>query len=401
MRKVALIVPDLEEGGIARVAAELSRELSKRAEVYMILYRHRVAQDHAGTVVCAEIPYHFELSTDPNLLRSQYTGRASRIAEVKRNLGVDVSLSLSTDANVLNVLSRERERVVLSVHSYLSLARAEKQATAATMLLDEMIRQLYPLADDIVALTPAMQQDLVGFLGRDARRMHVIPGALELARVSLQSLAPLEPAAATIFGQPTIVTVGTLRRIKGQRRVIEAFARVKLAHPLAQLVLLGEGPSRGELADLIAERGLQEDAHLLGWKSNPFPYVARAQVFALPSHREGFPLALLEALQLGVAPVAMDCPSGPHELLAPAGLRAHAEEGFDLCTYGVLIPSPMTTGTADDAESTVVRALADAMSRLLRDDALRQRYRELGPERASGYDVGKIWRLWEPVLVGD
>ena len=52
-----------------------------------------------------------------------------------------------------------------------------------------------------------------------------------------------------------------------------------------------------------------------GFVTNPQAYMRRARVFALSSRNEGFPGALIEALEVGAAIVSTDCPFGPREAL--------------------------------------------------------------------------------------
>jgi glycosyltransferase involved in cell wall biosynthesis len=60
---------------------------------------------------------------------------------------------------------------------------------------------------------------------------------------------------------------------------------------------------------------LQDHCQLPGFKSNPYNFMANADIFVLPSRWEGLPTVLIEALSLGVPVIATDCPSGPHEIL--------------------------------------------------------------------------------------
>ena len=83
----------------------------------------------------------------------------------------------------------------------------------------------------------------------------------------------------------------------------------------ARLLILGEGPMRDELSELIAKHRLQEVVRLPGNVANPLAYFSRANVFVLCSHVEGLPNVLVEAMLCGCTPVATNCPTGPREIL--------------------------------------------------------------------------------------
>ena len=96
--------------------------------------------------------------------------------------------------------------------------------------------------------------------------------------------------------------------------LLRAFALVRAARP-CRLVILGEGGNRPKMEKLIAELGLASDADLPGFQSNPYPFLARANLFVLSSAWEGSPNVLTEAMALDTPVVSTDCPSGPRELL--------------------------------------------------------------------------------------
>ena len=82
-----------------------------------------------------------------------------------------------------------------------------------------------------------------------------------------------------------------------------------------RLLILGDGPLRGELESQIDILGLADCVQLLGYVENPLRYFSRADVFVLSSHIEGLPNVLVEAMLCGCTPVATDCPTGPREVL--------------------------------------------------------------------------------------
>lgn len=99
-------------------------------------------------------------------------------------------------------------------------------------------------------------------------------------------------------------SMGRLSEVKNQRTLLRAFARVAAAEPGARLLLAGRGELEGELKSLRESLGLTEQVVFLGFRRD-VPQVLRAlDVFVLPSLREGFGLALVEAMCSGLPVLA-------------------------------------------------------------------------------------------------
>ena len=113
---------------------------------------------------------------------------------------------------------------------------------------------------------------------------------------------------------PTLIAAGRLAPWKGFGDLIDAIALVR-NHCSVRLLILGDGPLRGELQEKIDSRGLTECIQLVGYVENPLKYFSRADIFVLSSHVEGLPNVLVEAMLCGCTPVATDCPTGPREVL--------------------------------------------------------------------------------------
>lgn len=85
---------------------------------------------------------------------------------------------------------------------------------------------------------------------------------------------------------------------KDQTSLIKAFAKFHAKFPKTTLLILGDGPLRENLAKLIKQLSLSKNVFLLGFISNPFPYLARSDFFILSSQHEGQALVLAEAMIL-------------------------------------------------------------------------------------------------------
>jgi glycosyltransferase involved in cell wall biosynthesis len=82
-----------------------------------------------------------------------------------------------------------------------------------------------------------------------------------------------------------------------------------------KLDVIGDGPLRETISEMVMKNSLQEHVHLHGQIGNPYPLVAGADAFILPSHSEGLSRAALEALYLGV-PCVLRNVDGNAELLS-------------------------------------------------------------------------------------
>ena len=82
-----------------------------------------------------------------------------------------------------------------------------------------------------------------------------------------------------------------------------------------RLVIIGKGPEEGKLKKFIKDNNLKKNVKMLGYKSNPFPYIKKSDIFILTSKFEGLPNVLLEAIALKKIVISTNCPTGPKEIL--------------------------------------------------------------------------------------
>lgn len=108
-------------------------------------------------------------------------------------------------------------------------------------------------------------------------------------------------------GKPMEITsMGRLDKNKNHDLLLREFARFLGMRPGidARLQILGEGNERPDLERLIDELGLSDHVILRGFVADPYPDLARSDVFAMTSKYEGLSISLLEAMYLGNAPVS-------------------------------------------------------------------------------------------------
>jgi glycosyltransferase involved in cell wall biosynthesis len=200
---------------------------------------------------------------------------------------------------------------------------------------------LYRSADALIGISAGGSEALRRLLGGTARPpIHTIWNPVDLPAVRALAQAPIEHPWFQPGRRPVIVSVGRLVAAKDYSTLLRAFGLLRRWLD-CRLVIVGEGRQRERLMRLARKLGVAHDFDLPGFRANPFPFVARADLFVASSIFEGANNALMEALALGAPCVSTDCRSGPREVL----------EGG---RYGRLVP-------VGDAA-----ALADAMLATLR-----------------------------------
>ena len=178
-----------------------------------------------------------------------------------------------------------------------------------------LVRWFYPWADEVIAVSHGVADDLLQVTGMPADRIKVVynpvitPSLIENSKADLDHPWLANPAAPVVLG------VGRLSEQKDFSTLIKAFAQVR-QHRAARLLILGVGPERQALSELAASLGVKADIDFLGFVNNPHAYMNQADVFVLSSKWEGLPNVLIEAMAVETPVVSTNCPSGAAEILA-------------------------------------------------------------------------------------
>lgn len=96
-----------------------------------------------------------------------------------------------------------------------------------------------------------------------------------------------------------VIALGRLTEQKNPLKFVEIINEVKKSIPNISAVMVGDGEQRELVSRRINELGLEKNVLLLGFKKNPYVYLAKAKVLCMPSSWEGFGLAAVEGLALG------------------------------------------------------------------------------------------------------
>jgi glycosyltransferase involved in cell wall biosynthesis len=394
-KKIGILIPKLTDGGAERVASILSLNLSKDYRCFVMVYdTSHMDYGCGGTLIDLKIKdSKSNVGKLANFIRKIYGVR-----KIKKLYGIETTISLLTGPNLVNIFSRTRDRVIISVRNYMS----ESLRGFYGKINRVALRLSYNRADVIIAVSNAIREDLIAKFGINRSKIVVIYNPYDIEMIQKMAREEIETCYSGIFSNPVIISSGRLTYQKGYWHLIRAFQKVREAIPQIKLVILGRGNMETKLRNLIESLNMTEDVYLLGYINNPFKLIARSKIYVLSSLYEGFPNAMVEAMACGLPVIATDCLSGPREILAPGTdinmntcMFEHGEYG----EYGILVPKcDGVFNGIDEAITEEEEKLAESIICLYKSRSLQSRYSILAQERAAHFSAEKIISEYERLL---
>lgn len=129
---------------------------------------------------------------------------------------------------------------------------------------------------------------------------------------------------------PTFITIGTVYPQKGYDRLLDVHKKLINEGLKHQIIIIGDGFDYENIQSKLNQLGLQETVKMLGFRSNPYPYLKKADFYVMSSRHEGFPTIIAEALILNKPIVSTDV-SGIKDLLQEGKLGVitpNSEDGI-------------------------------------------------------------------------
>tara|TARA_R110001606_G_scaffold251548_1_gene399510 strand:+ start:7914 stop:8969 length:1056 start_codon:yes stop_codon:yes gene_type:complete len=288
------VIQSLQMGGAERSLVNLANFFARRGE------RVAVLRFTAGGLLESEL--------DSGIPVHPVSGLAGLRAIARRYPGATL-VSFLFHCNVrLAALKKAgllRNRLIITEHS--SPLRYAGATGLKSRLRRALGRLFLPAADAVFAVSPLVKQDFSTAFALPPERVRVVPNPFDQGALK-QAASHAAPTAVDQLAArgPLICGVGRLVAEKGFDVLIRAFAGLSEPPPCT-LVIVGDGPERATLEALIEELGLAGRVHLAGFDTNPYRYMARAELLVVPSRQEGFGNVIIEAAMLGVPVIATDC----------------------------------------------------------------------------------------------
>ena len=330
---LAIYLPDLSGGGAERLHVNLAPQFVKAGYSVTFLLDRLVGS------LLSQLPQGCAVHA---LGADRQIRALPKLVRYLKRTRPDVLIANMEHMNVMAVLARALARVPTRIIAiqHCALSEQVRRPSLKFRVLPLLFRLVLPFADNIVAVSIGVADDLAQIAGLSRSKITVIyNGVVSSDFEARLACEPEHPWFAQ--GWPIILGMGRFVAQKDFTTLIRAFEHVAQVSDDARLIILGEGPMRAELQEHVRSlRSLSDRISMPGFLADPLPLLGRARLFALSSRFEGFGNVVAEALACGTPVVSTDCPHGPAEIL-------------DRGRYGALVP----VGNAEALGRAILEAL--------------------------------------------
>jgi len=292
MRRILLLITDLEIGGTPTVVRELAKRLHEpgRIEVQVACLKSRgpiaAQMEAAGVPVsCFDARSSFHL---PKAVR--------QLRELVKRDSIDTVVSFLVHANAVAAIAARKlpgVRFLQSIQTTQPYPRWHWKVQ----------RFAQRRADKIVVPSLSVARVAREWSNIPNEKIVIIPNAVDVPEAGL----PLQTSTSSVESwQGGNVHVGFLGRLDPIKRVTDLVSAVALLDSRFVLDVYGDGANRATIEREIDRLNLNPRVTLHGATANPQAAIQGMHVLALPSQAEGFGLVLIEAMALGVPVVATD-----------------------------------------------------------------------------------------------
>ncbi|WP_256893537.1 glycosyltransferase [Rodentibacter caecimuris] len=218
----------------------------------------------------------------------------------------------------------------------------------------------------VVALCKEMKNLILEQVGIDKNKLLVLSNPIDIHGIREKANTSNTEINHFVSAAPYLLQVSRLTHGKGHEQLIDIYYELKRKGINHKLYFIGDGNNRKNLENKVLSLSLENDILFLGEMENPYPYFKNAKLFLHCSESEGLPTVILESMVFGVPVIAMDCHTGPKDILGEKG------------EFGKLIPMYDKT-----------KFIAETLELLTNDD-IYKKYSNKSLERIKQFSMEKI-----------
>lgn len=235
---------------------------------------------------------------------------------------------------------------------------AEKEVPRKQLPLQKMLFKNFGVIP--VAITPITKKSIETYYNLNDNEVPLIYNGIDLEKCIQKKNTKINESA-------TVLHIGRFAPQKNHMMMVEAFAEVVKKYPTCELELIGDGDLVESVRQRVVELAIEKNVRFIGLLDTVYTKMAESDIFILPSNYEGMPITLIEAMATGLPIVAT----------AVGGVPDMIEDGKS----GLLV-------------DVSKEKIADAIIRLLKDEALREKVSHGAMMKASDFSLENMTKAY-------
>jgi glycosyltransferase involved in cell wall biosynthesis len=310
--RIAIVIDSLRVGGAQKLVSTFVSHASAYDIEPVVI---RLREDGASAIMDPIQAAGVQIVTLPAVSLFSYQ-RLKQLTDLFRSEKIDLVQTHLYYANILGTLAAHRANipVIATLHS---LAIRSGLKNAILQRFEDFCLRRY--ATRVLAVGNVVADAHQGRYGR--QKLDVIPNGIPQPQpVQIQERERLRQEITGNGSKSIIVTVGRFARAKGYEDMIEAFRLIHQKDMNPVLLMVGSGNTVESVKAQLEELDLSSSVILAGERRDVPQLLASSDVFASSSHREGLPLAVLEAMMAGLPVVATSVGDIPNVVTDETGV---------------------------------------------------------------------------------
>lgn len=355
MKKVLFFMPNLMHGGAEKVLVNLMNNLdtNKYDITLQVLFDVGVNKEFLRKDIKYKYTFRY-IFRGSTIIFKIFTPEFLYKHIIKRKYDIVISYLEGSTSRIISGCNYNSKKICW-IHTQFteedSLVIGFRNSKEATSCYDKF--------DEIICVSSMVKKSFIDLSKIDENKVQVLYNTNETDDILKKSQEEVDDISID-NNKINIISVGKITKLKGFNRLLKVHKRLLSEGLLHKIYILGVGEDRNKIEKYIKENNLTDTFNLLGYKSNPYKYVAKCDLYVCSSYREGFSTAVTEALIVGTAVVSTLC-SGSQELL-----------GYNN-EYGLVV---------ENSEDGIYEGL----KKLLEDKSLLKYYKEKAKERGKRFN---------------
>lgn len=356
MKKLLFVIHDLHHGGAEKVLVNLVNNLNKEKYdiTVMALFgggvNEQFLSDDIHLIVC-----HKKAIRGNSIIMKLFSPESLFSHYIKGHYDLIISYLEGPSARIVSGCRDKNIKLISWIH----VEQHTCQIACQSFRSYKEALKCYRKFDCTVCVSEYVKKDFTTLFPLQ-NPVYVLYNTNETDQIRIQAEEVVDDAVFSDRGIK-LVGVGKLMPNKGFDKLARIHVRLIKEGYKIHTYILGEGSEKEKIEKIVKEAGCDNSFTLLGYKTNPYKYVKKCDIFVCASVSEGFSTAATEALILGV-PVVTTRVSGMEEMLGENN------------EYGIVV-----NGTEENELYTGIKKLLDSEKEL-------KHYTEMALARGEKFD---------------